>query len=534
MAPNSKRRVPTRNKAAKLCQHTDLTCTPSPHALNSGYHHYTQTQIHNAATGNKKLRVSDGVQAFLEAFPSPLGLPRDDVTLDPKYPAQSKNAWMSLPERNAVTMRRSVIYVAAPPLIDDSIRMMREWSRPVVQGKALPKSQSQDSFDVNAVVDYLKAFYHGLEVRLLHAALSFLAWNDEPTPKPGKSVRSTSHRNGKVECVGLSTGKELIRIRVREAPIQNVSSSANHFPYRYQLDLNDLTDAALSLLPADAYSLLLTAEQDLYESVEDDFCCGRAWGASRVAIVSSARYIPSLDPLHGVDTEHVWPASHCLDFVESMSLDQSDGSVPGARGEGRTMKRCKTLPITDESVTTPTPLKRAVTAHQSTRRPTAADLQSMLLLRICRTASHELGHCFGLDHCMYRACVMQATSSVAEDMRQPPYLCPVCDAKLAWAILNKASQTQSGTKPMAKGRAKRKLDDIEIEGEEGRKWRKERLVATKEFCQGQGSGFAGLVAFSTGVLEFLERLDKANMDASRRYHIGFSDGSKRDESLSFD
>jgi len=91
-------------------------------------------------------------------------------------------------------------------------------------------------------------------------------------------------------------------------------------------------------------------------------------------------------------------------------------------------------------------------------------------------------------------------------MRQPPYLCPVCDAKLAWAILNKASKTtESRTKPAAKGRAKRKLDDVETEWEEKeRKWRKERLAAMREFCQGQGAGFAALAAFSTGILELLE------------------------------
>lgn len=359
---------------------------------------------------------------------------------------------------------------------------------------------------MNAVIGYLKAFYHGLDVRVLPVALSFMAWDDETTSKSGKSVRSASNRNDKVECVGLSTGQELIRIRVRETPMHNVSSSADHFPYQYQLDLNDLTDAALSLLPADAYSLLLTAEQDLYESVEDDFCCGRAWGASRVAIVSSARYNPTLDTLHGVDTEHVWPASHCAAFVERMSLAHSDGSAPATRTEGRTMKRCKTLRANDISVTVPTPLERAVAAHQFTKRPTTADLQSAFLLRFCRTASHELGHCFGLDHCMYRACAMQATSSVSEDMRQPPYLCPVCDAKLAWAILNKASKTtENRTKATSKGRAKRKLDDIETEWEvKERKWRKERLVAMRDFCQGQGSGFAALAAFSTGILELLQ------------------------------
>ena len=35
-----------------------------------------------------------------------------------------------------------------------------------------------------------------------------------------------------------------------------------------------------------------------------------------------------------------------------------------------------------------------------------------------------------MDHCVYYACVMQATASLPEDVRQPPYLCPVDLAKM--------------------------------------------------------------------------------------------------------
>lgn len=55
---------------------------------------------------------------------------------------------------------------------------------------------------------------------------------------------------------------------------------------------------------------------------------------------------------------------------------------------------------------------------------------ALWLGRVCRTASHELGHCLGVDHCVYYACAMQGTASLAEDVRQPPYLCPVDLAKI--------------------------------------------------------------------------------------------------------
>jgi archaemetzincin len=57
----------------------------------------------------------------------------------------------------------------------------------------------------------------------------------------------------------------------------------------------DLLDAAISILPDGAYAHLFLVHQDLFESPEDKFVCGRAYGASRVAVVSIARYNPSLD-----------------------------------------------------------------------------------------------------------------------------------------------------------------------------------------------------------------------------------------------
>lgn len=56
------------------------------------------------------------------------------------------------------------------------------------------------------------------------------------------------------------------------------------------------------------------------------------------------------------------------------------------------------------------------------------------LSRIGQTMTHELGHCFGLDHCVYYACVMQGCASSAEALRQPAYLCPICLEKVATAI----------------------------------------------------------------------------------------------------
>jgi archaemetzincin len=54
-------------------------------------------------------------------------------------------------------------------------------------------------------------------------------------------------------------------------------------------------DLDAAILPDGAYALLFLVHQDLFKSPEDEFVYGRAYGASRVAVVSMARYNPSLD-----------------------------------------------------------------------------------------------------------------------------------------------------------------------------------------------------------------------------------------------
>ena len=50
--------------------------------------------------------------------------------------------------------------------------------------------------------------------------------------------------------------------------------------FTHQLNLNDLLDAAIDILPDDAYALLMMVEHDMFEDEDDDFVCGRAYGGS--------------------------------------------------------------------------------------------------------------------------------------------------------------------------------------------------------------------------------------------------------------
>ncbi|KAL2793131.1 hypothetical protein BJX66DRAFT_326310 [Aspergillus keveii] len=377
----------------------------------------TSSQKHKPT---EKLRP-DQLRNDLYNFPAPLILPDDDLALDPEYPAQSFQEWVDEEERNAVTARRRTVYVLGPPGVDGDDGSLSldvdAWTRPRMTDSM---SESSIAFpETKDVVEYLSAFYHGLPVKQLNLPnWKFTSW-DEPAPAPTK--RATKSKRQKAQPVGLTTATECIRIKTRPCP---------DGLYTTQLNLDDLLDAAISVLPKDAYALCMLVHHDLFEDDDDTFVCGRAYGGSRVAVVSTARYHPGLDGVAGIERGHAWPAAHCAEYLEgvcrgvdkaskrrkkdtSVSKSQSQSRSSGAREDGDG------------------PLEAALAAYTpTTTKQELTNETPLWLWRISRTVSHELGHCFGIDHCVYYACIMQGSASLAEDTRQPPYLCPVDLAKV--------------------------------------------------------------------------------------------------------
>jgi archaemetzincin len=60
--------------------------------------------------------------------------------------------------------------------------------------------------------------------------------------------------------------------------------------------------------------------------------------------------------------------------------------------------------------------------------------RQQLLLRSLKLSAHELGHMFGLKHCVFYRCVMNGVNSLREMDNSPLHLCPVCLAKLQWNL----------------------------------------------------------------------------------------------------
>ncbi|KAK1054415.1 hypothetical protein LTS16_000058 [Friedmanniomyces endolithicus] len=403
------------------CKHHPLHLNVSPCAGEFGYERPTvqrrlaATRLSGRLPTVAETKVAEPVNVYLppiSTFPAPLVLPGDELGVDPRYPPQSLRSWKHLKERNVVTNRRRTIYVLPPPKAVASVAHVDKWATP--QGVARPIEAPA----VEDIVDYLQAFYHGLPVKvLLKPKIRFTDWDD------GARKKVIQQPDGGRHChdLALQTGSEAIRIRARKY---------DTFPA--QLNLNDLLDAAISILPDDAYALLMIVNHDLYEDEEDDFCCGRAYGGSRVAIVSTARYNPELDEKIGLDRYHAWPASHCKQYIQRC-CDQPSKAGPKAKRQKATASQRKPSQADDSAMSAAVAAHTALSISTVDTSHSRDQLRVLWLGRVCKTAMHELGHCFGIDHCTYYACIMQGTAGLSEDARQPPYVCPVDTAKLLTA-----------------------------------------------------------------------------------------------------
>jgi archaemetzincin len=212
-----------------------------------------------------------------------------------------------------VTADRKVLYIAPSPKVSREVSFMHEWSIPQVEEG---RRDSVPIPQIQAIVDYLAAFYHGLPVRLLPASmLQFTSWKVVPSRKKAKKVSAEPP-----QYVGLTALKDCVRIRTR-ASVDKL--------YPRQLNLDDLLDTAIGMLPEDAFALLMIVNHDLFEDDEDTFVCGRAYVGSRVAVVSTARYNPILDSIQSVEQDHAWPASHCKTYMDACCASASKGGIKG-------------------------------------------------------------------------------------------------------------------------------------------------------------------------------------------------------------
>ncbi|KAF4988423.1 hypothetical protein FDECE_15064 [Fusarium decemcellulare] len=458
------------------CSHGALYTDCSPAAAVAGFKRPIVSQRLAAVsqTGRRSRGPTSTHEETMKdplTFPGPLVLPGDDLYEDPDDSAQSFKSWHDYAGRNHITSRRKTIYVVSPPEITPEVEeLMKDWEKPVLPKSAinagLPKWTSSTP-QIKDLVDYLHAFYHLMDVKELNAKFKWRPWEEDESQTKSKSKKS------KPAYVGLETPgvPELIRVRCRPS-LDGVA--------RMQMSLNDMLDALIGRIPEDAYAIVMLNDFDQYEDEYDTDCSGRAYGGSRIAIVSSFRYNPSLDKHHEVDPNHMWPASHCKAYVDKFCA---------AEGVEQPRPAKKARMPNSEQTSEESAISAAIQNSKRVPKPRTRDeLASYWFSRIANTVAHELGHTFGMGHCTYYACLMQGCTNIRQDTQVPPYLCPVDLAKLSWEL--------GSLLPIAE-------PPVNLQ----QRWIKGRSTALKDFC-GRWSHVPQLAGFEAWLAKRLEKMEE--------------------------
>ncbi|UPK92283.1 hypothetical protein LCI18_003218 [Fusarium solani-melongenae] len=270
---------------------------------------------------------------------------------------------------------------------------MSDWVRPQTAVSTNSELEHEKP-TADDIAEYIGAFYHGLDVKVLHNQCVLTRCQ-----LSSSKSRQVDNR-GNVDLVIDNGTPTRVDFRVSGDGVA-----------KGQLNLSHMLDGLLANVPKDAFAVILLTHFDLYEDEEDDFCAGR------------------------IDHAHSWPASHCQAYVNGL-WEKDEPELKGRHREfdPAVMIRCNN--------TSDAPLGAAIAVSRGILVPkTLADWNGLWLTRVCRTSAHELGHCVGMGHCVYYACMMQSTANIADDVRQPPYLCPVCEAKVAYTIRGEAAKS---------------------------------------------------------------------------------------------
>ncbi|XP_066469866.1 archaemetzincin-2 isoform X2 [Tiliqua scincoides] len=183
----------------------------------------------------------------------------------------------------------------------------------------------------------------------------------------------------------------------------------NEYTHNLQIQAGHLLNYLKKKKAKDAFCVVGVTMIDLYPKESWNFVFGQASLTEGVGIFSFARY---------------------------------DSDFYSANYKGK-LKTTKKLPPADYSV------------FDGYYTP---EITSLLLLRSCKTLTHEIGHIFGLHHCQWLQCVMQGSNHLEESDRRPLDLCPICLRKLQSALGFKITERYkalqrwmedetSGTKP---------------------------------------------------------------------------------------
>ena len=232
------------------------------------------------------------------------------------------------------------------------------------------ETSSSAKFDVHALAEYTRIFY-GLPVDVLqNIPVEFC--NGKVIAKLSKRKDEENQEEVVSGCASNEGGGDLAFDDIGRATRHDATSddielttrydaTSGHYQVRVDTGLLGLR----TLMPKDGLLMVVISLLDVYQSPTDLFVAGIGSAASKMGYFSFFRYDPALS-----FSEEDW-----FDYT----IDAN----------------CK----------------------QSRRK--------LQLQRCCKLLVHEIGHIFGIGHCIYFSCVMNGSGNLQEDYRQPHHLCPV-------------------------------------------------------------------------------------------------------------
>eukprot|EP00602_Paraphysomonas_sp_CaronLab_P000507 CAMPEP_0185020020 /NCGR_PEP_ID=MMETSP1103-20130426/2610_1 /TAXON_ID=36769 /ORGANISM="Paraphysomonas bandaiensis, Strain Caron Lab Isolate" /LENGTH=414 /DNA_ID=CAMNT_0027550657 /DNA_START=76 /DNA_END=1317 /DNA_ORIENTATION=+ len=177
---------------------------------------------------------------------------------------------------------------------------------------------------------------------------------------------------------------------------------------RFQTHVDGVLAALSNILEAGTYgevgvengfAMVGVTMCDLYSAESDLFVAGMAAGGSKVAVLSFARYHPRIKmcPQHWNDYAYASKSSGYPYYEDNKRRPNTNPQCPP-------------------------------------RANMKATCKSEFMRRAGKLLVHEMGHVYGLEHCIYYDCVMNGTGHLVEDFSSSAHLCGVCLRKLQFRL----------------------------------------------------------------------------------------------------
>ena len=476
-----------------VCPHTDLQITPSPTASPAGYKQRTRAQLARAAGVKIEDLPSAAIYPAPLVLPDD-DLAHDPKypgqTLQQwqrekhRNPITKQRKTIYVVEPPTISEDVQWLENGMEPVLGS--RGARTKSKKDISADTVPKTSD--------IAAYIRAFYYPMPVKLLPAStFRFTSWDSidtlaAPGGKSESKKRNTPTAKPYIALHHTPSGS-LTRIRLRQSPdnlfpaqlcvSDLLDGLISHLPrdaysvvmlVRHDLYEDDEDDFICGrAYGGSRVAVVGCARYDPKMDDGDEVAREHAWPASHCKAYvervcgeaedededgerktmkggesedededASVQVISELDA-------RISPAGSAAEKPATKRRKLAHRPATHAAAADPKTTTCASVPNLS-SIPNPSPLRAAINVFTQTqtqtqtqtedlRQPSSSTtsslpVQRLWLSRLVRTTTHELVHTLGLDHCPFYACLMQSTTGMAEDYRQPPYLCPVCRAKI--------------------------------------------------------------------------------------------------------